>query len=456
MLRLLRNASLLGLALTATQAGAAETVLRDSRHIVRFIPSSPYPGVAWYNDATAACNTSGALGTYTSIPFVSSNQTACDKKAQEELNAAYATEADKGPASCYRATGTLETKTCGNKLVCGYSGCGYVPVTETVCHLTVFKSASFKYTPAFLVHSILYELPGNATHVTYNSDAMSGSTWETTLAGGYSSEATLKWLLGATYSSTTTYERVDRETISINAKSTDTFNFQADAPDHYQDQIVLWINPTLTRWVQCAGGGDVYEYGVTSNPYLGQQDWRDAAWMVFTAGELLHPSTVFDPVRKPFLDALALTPGQVDESILTLDPFFDEVTRTMRPTAALENDPDRFRNVQGGICPRNLVYPITDDHSYECTGSYSITNENTSTFNSNWKLNAQVKFLGMQPNIGISASYKRARTERTGHGNSAIIHLGTTTPGICIRGQLAIDTMFNVYVASTESYPCAQ
>lgn len=456
--RLLRTVCALGL-LSASLVANAQTVLVDSRNIVRFTANGSYggpPAVALWSDASAACTASGPTGASTFIAGTS-EQAVCTQKGNEALNAAYAAEGEKGPQSCYRMTAVIETKTCGTKLVCGIYGCQNLPVTANVCHITVTKAASFEYKPAFVLSSIMYELPGNASTVSYETSATNGSTWSTTLGVSYSSSVEFDFSLASGgYSSSTSYEKVDASTVSISASSLDSYSFAADEPDHYMDRFILWINPSLTNWVQCSAG-DVLEYGVTANPYLGPQLPTRAAWMSFTAGELLYPQLVVDADRRAFLQAAQLTNAEMDEMLLSFDPFYDPATRTMRSSAPLD-DKDRFRDIQafatGEVCPRNIRDPISDRHSLTCMGTYSVTRDDSTTFNSSYTLEAKLKFLGSQPNTSVTVNYKRARTERSGHGNAATIQLATTTPGLCLTGQLAMDTLFNVYVASSRTYPC--
>ncbi len=82
MLRRLEIALLLGLTFMATAAGAAETILRDTRHILSYATTG-YGGTIgayWWSDPTAACTVNGASGSYSFVAG-SSLQAVCSKWA---------------------------------------------------------------------------------------------------------------------------------------------------------------------------------------------------------------------------------------------------------------------------------------------------------------------------------------------------------------------------------------
>lgn len=54
-----------------------------------------------------------------------------------------------------------------------------------------------------------------------------------------------------------------------------------------------------------------------------------------------------------------------------------------------------------------------------------------------------------------AVSYSRTTTGSSKNESTAEIKLATSTPGTCISGQLAVDTMFDVYIVSSTVFPCA-
>jgi hypothetical protein len=315
--------------------------------------------------------------------------------------------------------------------------------------------------PPFIVHSFQYQLPGNRSTLTYAEGDSSGSTWETrwseSIGVDFSWGSKLTGGLGGSTSFKFQHDSSRRGSLQQTSSFSERLSYTTDVADHARDVVTLWVNPRVDLYGGCNGDVDVMHWNVAIQPWVDPAfDPRLPVMMDFTVGELLDPARVTDHYRKLFLSRL--TADDIEQGILALDPFYDRVAKRLIANPVL--DPDRFRPVQGESCPRNLPHPVTSTRSLGCRATYSESNEQTDTYRRDW--NVETKYTGFDDAMGaslggkFSLTYSRTRTQSAGNNNSAELTLSTSTPGICIDGQLALDTLFNVYVVSSSVRSCQQ
>jgi len=322
---------------------------------------------------------------------------------------------------------------------------------DPVCTVRVDRAtrANTTYVPAFVVQSINYAVPGAKSSITYTDETKRGSTWETksnvsaSLVVGFKNE-----LLNFT-STTSVSQSEGTKTALLNSASwNEKFIFSNDVADHLRDHFTLWINPTLTKYVGC-GTADAALYGVT------YQLWVPAGFdptlpvlQDFTASELLGLTPASTPYKQLFLSQISQ--ADILEKIVALNPFFT-TTGTLAVNPVL--DKNRFRPVlPAGGCAVSFA-GVSSAHPVGCEASYSISTDDTTTFESKWSVKVGLSLLG-STSSEFSTSYVRTEQQSASTTNKASIHLETSAPNVCIDGQLTVDTMFNTYVVTGYTYSC--
>jgi len=74
---------------------------------------------------------------------------------------------------------------------------------------------------------------------------------------------------------------------------------------------------------------------------------------------------------------------------------------------------------------------------------------------SDWSVSTRLKVEGGSAEREYAVSYSRTTTGSSKNENTARIKPATCTPGTCISGQHAVDTRFNLRIASSTVFPCA-
>jgi len=350
-------------------------------------------------------------------------------------------------STCTSYTATTATYTCGDDVD------GTWP--SDICNVAVSREPRTHAlgTPAFVVRSINYQVPGNRSSISYAAGDSNGSTWQTKNSSG--GALSVSWSLADSSASAQLkfqHETTTKLSLQRSSMLTENLTFNADVADHNRDVVSLWVNPKVDRYDPCTGLPELMQFGVATQPWVNPAfDPTLPVMMDFTVGELLHPDTVVDTYRTLFL--AQLTQDDVRTRILALDPFVDQTTWTVLANPAL--NADRFRPVQGGTCPRNLSDPVTANRSITCQAKYSEALDTSETFTRDWSVGTKFKINGLGLDRQYTVSYSRTTTSSNGNNNTAEIKLATATPGTCITGQLAVDTMFNVYIVSSSVFPCA-
>jgi len=325
--------------------------------------------------------------------------------------------------------------------------------TNSLCDVTVTSSprTNASGTPQFVVRSIQYQIPGNRSTISYAAGTTNGSTWET--KNSSSATVSADWaLISSSAKVKLQHDTSTKLSLKQQSTLTETLTFTADTADHNRDVISLWVNPQIRRYDPCSGGTELLQFSVASQPWVSPAfDATQPVMMDFTVGELLNPGTVTDSFRKLFL--AQLTQDDIRTRILALNPFIDQTTWTVVANPTLDND--RFRPIQGGACPRNLTDPVTATRSIGCQAKYSETLDTSETFKRDWSVKTKFKIAGISAGAEYSVAYSHTTTASNANDNTADIKLATNTPGICISGQLAVDTMFNVYIVSSFQFACA-
>lgn len=370
--------------------------------------------------------------------------------------------------SCFAYTSRVRDVTCGTS-------------TVTACEVKVYQSSrpASSYTPAFLVQSIYYALPGNRSRITYLEESTRGSTWQTTTT----TDNTLTLQLEDKLTAGGTIFQVkqtdtDKITVSDTSSWTDTEVAHADLADHTQDTFVLWINPVVTRYGMCPGSTgmdvtsgafpgradpaayymvgyrypDFYLYSAEYKPWvLPGLDPNGAEFDTFTVAELLDPASAKTDEHRKFLERF--TPAEIYENALKLDPF-------VSPDGTINRYPDlsspRFRPVQNGAgaCPAAFA-GISLARWAECKTKFSYGEDKASNTELNWTVSVPL-VLGPfgKSNDTLKFSYSRSVTQSTSDTHTATLHLETATSNVCIDGQLRFDTMFNTYLVASYTHKC--
>jgi len=347
-------------------------------------------------------------------------------------------------STCAAYTATYQSYSCGD---------ADSPIDNAICDVNVVRGprAHASATPAFVVRSISYQVPGNRSTITYAAGDSNGSTWEVKNSTGVN--VSVDWgKFGVSSQLKLQHDTSTKLSLQRSTTLTEALTFNSDVADHNRDVISLWVNPLVDRYDPCNSQTELLQFGIATQPWVNPAfDPTQPVMMDFTVGELLHPETVVDSFRKLFL--AQLTQNDVRTRILALDPFIDPSTWTVVANPVL--NVDRFRPVQGGTCPRNLSDPVTANRTITCQAKYNESLDVSDTFKRDWSVSTKLKFTGLELGGGYSTSYSRTTTSSNGNNNTAEIKLATSTPGTCITGQLAVDTMFNVYIVSSTVFPCA-
>jgi len=366
----------------------------------------------------------------------------CTGLGQYEYNA-LSNPADLSTCASY--TASTASYACGDPLEGSW--------ISDICNVAVTREprAHAVGAPAFVVRAINYQVPGNRSSISYMAGDSNGSTWETKTSAGVTLKA--EWTLASTSGQLKLqHDTSTKLSLQRSSSLTENLTFTADVADHNRDVVSLWVNPKVDRYDACSGQQELMQFGVATQPWVNPAfDPTQPVMMDFTVGELLHPATVVDTYRSLFLSRL--TQDDIRTRILVLDPFVDQATWTVVANPVLNSD--RFRPVQGGTCPRNLSDPVTANRSITCQAKYSQGLDTSETFKADWSVSTKLKVEGFSAEREYAVSYSRTTTGSSKNENTAEIKLATSTPGTCISGQLAVDTMFNVYIVSSSVFPCA-
>jgi hypothetical protein len=397
---------------------------------------------------------------------MNSTASACNWLAQSALTAYMAGNPDA--TKCYYATGTLSALTCGR------SACGMDNTCPgSLCTLKILADARSPQTevPSFIVQSLRYAIPGNATKVTYTLGDSHGTSFE--LANSQSNTLTIGWEAGkdatgfvsAGGSYKLTHSTSKKLSVQQTSQVTEVFSNFSDPPDHGKDVFSLWINPKVTKYPICYAGysqagaqwsSDYYAFGASNVPWQNPvcATGMPCFWD-FTVNELLNPALVTDPYRSAFLSQIST--DDVLNGILVLDPFYDIATQTFASYPPFANT-NRFRPSQDlcGNAYSGIPYAVSKGASYDCRATYSSTVDTKEVWDHEWAVSAKFVVKSITLSDAASIKYTRTFTGSEGASNGSDIFIGTTSPGFCIAPAIAIDTFSNSYIVDAYTYQCNQ
>jgi len=428
--------------LTLANGASAQTLVYSSSARSKVVNSIEGRYVLW--STVGVCSAMSGNSTRMSFTTVAA---ACDWQAKTKMASLAAAANDK--TSCFTYSTTLTTPSC-SATACGWGSDEGCP--GQVCNIKVYRTSRTSEVsfPLFVVQGLNYSVPGNESYVSYKNESSRGSTWstETTLGNKVSValDAVLKGLTGEVkYTAKTGTEL----TAKTSASSSSSFPGYFDISDYMKDEFVLWINPTLTRFTGC-GAGDHYVYGAGGGGRSYLPPGLDQTKPIverFTAAELLNPALATDPWRRSFLEAVAAQDAY--ESVVKLDPRVSP-DGTPNPNPYLDLG-TRFRQVDPlGACPTTFS-GIRLRAPLDCDVKFSYSKESSSSFT--WETDIKVPFFGTVTE-NLNYSYTSTYKQENSTSNTAVLHLGTTTSGVCISGQIYMDTMFNTYVINSTTSTC--
>lgn len=453
-------AAALGLA-AALPVRSAEVLYSSSNRFEGPYPggySNP-PGYKWY--PTATCSTNGSWWQQQAV--LTGPEEACRQMAQKRLEEVRVAQ-PPNVTKCLTYTTSMSSIACGQKYVCkpgqypGQQVCGYEPIIYPICNITVTRDArpSTKLVPAYIVVNLNYSVHGNDSSISYTNEAGRGSTFEVS----YGTSGKLN--IGADPNSSLASEYTFTETSSTKLATQTTSSNSShvisdvDPADYLSDRIVFWLNPVITTYTGCGlPDTSVYSAAAEGRAYMRPgDDPSKPLTESFTIHELLDPSLIpdtdTDRWRRIFVEQF--TRQEMLDLASGLDP---RITPDGKMNMAPYLDPNRYRapSGDGGAC-KVTFEGVKMGAPLECTVKYSYALEDTTKFDVNWQVSLRTKLLGGASGT-LGTHYGRTYTETNTTSNSAVIHIGTSTPYTCLGGQLYIDTMFNTYVVNGVATYCA-
>lgn len=222
--------------------------------------------------------------------------------------------------------------------------------------------------PHFLVLTLLYAPPGNASNAGFTQGQSQGSstsisnslgvgaTFTFAASGGFIGQGTL----GAEFGVTGSSQNAQEFDITTGTTGGSQVNSVSDAADHSQDRFFLWLNPQVTITQTGLGTGTYTVVPVDGQP----MDVIDVS-----ARELQNPSLIPPAKLGPQLIRGVVLPGLAGltamdfQAALSRDPFVGQ------PPTALPADTNRFVYVytqdlegpdQTGIAPVVNSFKVSD------------------------------------------------------------------------------------------------
>lgn len=328
------------------------------------------------------------------------------------------------------------------------------------CNVVVYGQPLPKegtFAPTFIVQSIQYALPGAKSRVIYSGGSGRTSTFTTTFS--VDNELTLKWDWGMfEFGSKLAagYSKTGKITTTTSSEGSIEIDAEGDVADHWRDLFTLWINPVLNKRSLCdgaQGSGSEYWVGATFEPWvIPGLDPNEPQLVQFSAAELLGRSPPSTEQKRLFLSQLSRS--EIVSNIIALNPFFDN-NGDLKLYPVL--DRDRFRPIAvngASACERSFA-GINSGNRRDCRADYSFAEDDETTYNVNWSVNAGLTFgKGREVSDALTIKYSRADNESGTLSTSAAIHLESSSPQICIDGQMKVDTMFNNIIILSSTHPC--
>ncbi len=375
-----KKVTLVGLLLLNIQSVFASTVTQST---LRFGIGVDYGAdySAWYPGPSCGPYFDGPVTRWESSTDPSQ---VCDEEGRRQLQAVLSSTSADQKTQCYTYSAVVTTDggcfgTCdpGYCIACEAGGCDPYLCTVTVSANPRANTTSY---PVFIVHNLIYDLPGNKSTAYYYSGVSSGSTWS--ISTTYSTEISVGWQTPFANSTSGYKFSVTNQTqtsIKNDSTSGNLVSYSGDIVDHTRDLFTLWINPTMTEYIGCEqpvyvawGAGGVA-------PWL-DSNWFPASGPIpimfdYTVAELLNPASIpwTDTYRKEFISRLD---SKAIGNILAHDPFltFDAGAGTWIVNDSPTLSVDRFRSPAG--CGFFEATGSDPQEGKECKQSYSWTQDN--------------------------------------------------------------------------------
>lgn len=313
-------------------------------------------------------------------------------------------------------------------------------------------------TPTYIVQSIQYSIPGAGSTLTYNKGSSRTSTFSASTQ--YGNDLGLKWdwkllgfLTGASLK--TDYSSEGKITTAVKSTGSETIASASDIADHWSDVFTLWINPTINKHSLCdgkQGSGSEYWIGATFEPWVPiGLDPTLPILVNFSAAELLGKVVPDTEQKRLFL--AQLDRSDVLNNMIALNPFFD-ANGELKPYPVL--DKNRFRPIASarfGACGTSFA-GISSLRKSDCLAEYSFQQDDTTKFDRTWTLQAELTLLKTGIEDKFTIEYSRSDSMSEEVSMSSAIHLESSSPDVCIDGQIAVDTMFNSIIIPSSTHPC--
>jgi hypothetical protein len=171
----------------------------------------------------------------------------------------------------------------------------------------------------------------------------------------------------------------------------------------------------------------------------------------FSAAELLGKAPPNTEQKRLFLAQLSRS--DVLNNIIALNPFFD-TNGELKPYPVLDKNRLRPTATAGlGRCGTSFA-GISGLNKCDRLAEYSFQQDDTTKFDSTWTVQAGLTLLKTGIEDKFTLEYSRSDSMSDKVTVSSAIHLESSSPDVCIDGQIAVDTMFNSIIIPSTTHPC--
>lgn len=327
---------------------------------------------------------------------------------------------EDSPGECYRAGQSAKASCMANCFIC----------TPSSVH------------PDFLLVSVLYAPPGNASSSAFGQSTASGVGYSITNNFTSTDSVVINSSLGIKVAgvgfgvSVSDNEgtsqggsRSTQFTVTTTSTTNDNLKSTSDTIDHGQDEFLVWLNPIVTVTQTDAN---------RLQADLSTVDGKQMNVIPVTANQLkngippekLESQTLCQPggacISLPGLKAL--TPSDI-AAILKQDPFLDP-----NPTAT--PDPSRYiflqsRPLENTTVAGNLTQMFTVSDASVSSDSIAQTSGHSETFSTGASFNAPIVSIGETTGQTWTWSTVTTHTTTTGSTQQASVTLSSTTTACC-------------------------
>jgi len=322
-----------------------------------------------------------------------------------------------------------ELQHCHSQGICAHAG----RTAEADCLASCFICTPSTVHPDFLLLSILYAPPGNASTSTFGQSAAAGVSYGITnnisqSSGSSISVADVFSSIGFSVNIQNGFSRADQFSAVTTSTSTENLRSGKDPLDHQQDIFLLWLNPvvTLTQSDKKTLAAQI----TSGDAQMSVQAVSASQLMNGIPAEKLAPTQICPtPATCYMLPGLgSLTKADI-KSILAEDPFL-----TMAPNQV--PDSSRFKYIQSIPLQNTVVasgatqtFLISDAH----TASQTTTQSSSSSDGVTTGLLAKISGAGINFTNSDSWTWNHTLSQGTSSGQTqqASATLSSTTQSCC-------------------------